>query len=91
MENALSEAQEDTDMAVAKKSQEKHQIAPEVMLAGLLALLVDERESRTKDDREAVKTEVLLSNAGLSITDIAVLTGKKYDTVKISLQRSRAK
>lgn len=78
-------------MAVARKSQEKHQIPPDAAVAGVLALLIDVRESRVKEDKEAVKTEVLLSNAGLSIVDIAALMGKKYDAVKISLRRSRAK
>ena len=78
-------------MAVDNKSQEKNQIAAEAALAGVLALLVDERESRTKDDRSATRTEVLLSNAGLSITEIATLMGKNYDTVKTALRRSKAK
>jgi hypothetical protein len=76
-------------MAVAKKSQEKNDISLDVAVAGVLALLVDARESRIKEDKDAVKTEVLLSNAGLSIGNIAALMGKKYDTVKISLLRSR--
>lgn len=78
-------------MAVARKSQERHQISLDAAAAGVLALLVDAREARTKDDREAPKTEVLLSNAGLSIDDIAAVMGKKYDAVRVSLTRSKAK
>lgn len=78
-------------VAVARKSQEKELISPDAAVAGVLALLIDARECRVKEDKEAVKTEVLLSNAGLSIADIATLMGKKYDAVKMSLQRSRAK
>jgi hypothetical protein len=78
-------------MAVAKKSQEKDLISPDAAVAGVLALLIDARESRVKEDKEAVKTEILLSNAGLSIADIATLMGKKYDAVKMALRRNRAK
>jgi DNA-directed RNA polymerase specialized sigma24 family protein len=78
-------------MAVARKSEDKHEIGLETAVVGVLTLLVDARERAVKDDKEAAKTEVLLSKAGLSIADIATLLGKKYDTVKISLQRSRAK
>jgi DNA-directed RNA polymerase specialized sigma24 family protein len=57
-------------------------------MAGVLALLIDEREERTRDG-DAVKTEVLLSNAGLSIEEIANLTGKKYDTVRMAISRGK--
>jgi DNA-directed RNA polymerase specialized sigma24 family protein len=76
-------------MAVASKSKEKQQISPDVAVAGVLALLVDAREARVREDKSAVKTEVLLSNAGLSITDIAALLGKNYDAVKVTLQRAK--
>ena len=78
-------------MAVDRKSQEKDRISPDAAVAGVLALLVDARENRVKEDKEAVKTEVLLSNAGLSIADIATVMGKKYDAVKMALRRNRTK
>jgi hypothetical protein len=78
-------------MAVASKSKEKHQISPDAAVAGVLALLVEAREMRVKDDKSAVKTEVLLSNAGLSIEEIASVTGKKYDAVRVSLNRANKK
>ena len=78
-------------MAENRKSQDKHQITAGAATAGILALLVDARESRTKDDKEATKTEVLLDNAGLSLDDIAAVMGKKYDAVRVSLRRSKAK
>jgi hypothetical protein len=78
-------------MAAAGKSKEKHQISPDAAVAGVLALLVEAREVRVKDDRSAMKTEVLLSNAGLSIEDIAAVTGKKYDAVRVSLNRASKK
>lgn len=78
-------------MAVASRSNDKHQISPDAAVAGVLALLVEARELRIKDDKSAVKTEVLLSNAGLSIEDIAAVTGKKYDAVRVSLSRASKK
>ena len=78
-------------MAVTSRSKEKHQISPDAAVAGVLALLVEARETRTKDDKSALKTEVLLSNAGLSIEDIAAVTGKKYDAVRVALNRANKK
>jgi hypothetical protein len=78
-------------VAPPKSSHDKHQISPDAAVAGVLALLIDARENRVKEDKEAVKTEVLLSNAGLSITDIAALMRKEYGTIKASLRRSRGK
>ena len=59
--------------------------------AGILALLVDAREARIKDDKQATKTEVLLDSAGLSLDDISAVLGKKSDTIRVSLSRSKAK
>jgi DNA-directed RNA polymerase specialized sigma24 family protein len=78
-------------MATDRRSKERHQITPSAAQAGILALLVDARESRTKDDKDATKTEVLLSNAGLSIEDIAAVMGKKYDAIRVSLNRSKSR
>ncbi|MEX2645050.1 MAG: hypothetical protein WD249_02185 [Gaiellaceae bacterium] len=78
-------------MAVAKESKVQHQIPSGAAMAGILALLVDERETRIKSDKDAPKTEVLLANAGLSIEDIAAVMGKKYDAIRVSLSRSRSK
>lgn len=76
-------------MANARRSTEKHQLTTGTAAAGILALLVDAREEQIKDDRQATKTEVLLDNAGLSLDDIAAVMGKKYDAIRVSLQRSR--
>jgi hypothetical protein len=78
-------------MAADKLSKERHHITTAAATAGVLALLVDDREARVKDDKEATKTEVLLWNAGLSIEDIAAAMGKKYDAIRVSLQRNKAK
>lgn len=76
-------------MPSVRRSKEKHQLTTGAAAAGILALLVDAREARVKDDKDATKTEVLLDNAGLSLDDIAAVMGKKYDAIRVSLQRSR--
>lgn len=76
-------------MPTTRTSREKHQPTSGAALAGILALLVDAREGRIKGDRDATKTEVLLDSAGLSLDDIAAVMGKKYDAIRVSLQRSR--
>lgn len=60
-------------------------------MAGVLALLVDERDRHVKSDREASKTEVLLSNVGLSIEDIQAATGKTPGAIRKTIQRARAR
>ena len=78
-------------MARPRKSPEKHQVAPEAALAGILALLVNEREDRTKENKEAPKTEIILANAGLSLEDIAAVTGKNYNTVRMAITRAKGR
>lgn len=78
-------------MSVDRRAKERRNIASGASLAGILALLVDARETRVKDDKDAVKTEVLLSDAGLTIEDIAALMGKRYDAVRVSLTRNKRK
>jgi DNA-directed RNA polymerase specialized sigma24 family protein len=70
---------------------EAHRLSAESALAGILALLAEEREVRVKDEDTAVKTEMLLSRAGLSYKDIAAVTGKKADTVRVTISRGKGK
>lgn len=60
-------------------------------MAGILALLIEEREERTKGDKNAEKIEVLLSKAGLSNEDIAAVTGKQPDAVRMTIARAKPK
>ena len=76
-------------MPPTRTSREKHQPTTGASMAGILALLVDARETRIKGDKDATKTEILLDNAGLSLDDIAAVMGKKYDAIRVALQRSR--
>lgn len=66
-------------------------VRPDSAMAGILALLIDERTERTRNDKDAVRTEVLLAGAGLSIEEIAAVTGRKYDAVRMAIARGRAK
>lgn len=73
------------------KETEVHRISTESALAGILALLADEREARVKDDETSAKTEILLSDDGLSFKDIAAVTRKRADTVRMSISRGKGK
>jgi DNA-directed RNA polymerase specialized sigma24 family protein len=62
------------------------------VMAGVLAILVAEREERlngTDHKNKPAKTEVLLSNAGLSATEIAQVMGKNLAAVQKTIQRGR--
>jgi hypothetical protein len=78
-------------MASTNTPRRPHLISPEAAMAGILAILVDEREERTSDDRSSRKTEILLSNAGLSVEDIVALTGKTSAAVRKTIERGRKK
>ena len=64
-------------------------------LLGLLALAAADREERikSKDGQqfELRRTELVLSDAGLSAQQIATLLGKKPNSVAKTITRSRSK
>jgi hypothetical protein len=60
-------------------------------MAGILALLVAEREDRLNPPDFPRKTEVILAAAGLAIGPIALLTGKTYEAVQKGLSRAKLK
>jgi DNA-directed RNA polymerase specialized sigma24 family protein len=70
--------------------QDREQIGSDEALAGVLALLVAEREDRNSDDGEKRKTEVVLATAGLTAGQIAGLMGKKVGAVRKAIQRGRS-
>jgi hypothetical protein len=72
-------------------SDDEGKLSLEAAMVGILALLVDERESRTEDDKSAEKTEVLLANAGVPVDGIAAATGKKRDAVRMAIRRAKAR
>jgi DNA-directed RNA polymerase specialized sigma24 family protein len=73
----------------SKTPQGQSGVTAETALAGILALLVDEREARVAGEKKAEKTEVLLAGAGLSAPEIASLVGKNTDAVRKAIQRGR--
>ncbi len=73
-----------------KKESETGPISLESTVFGVLALLVDERERAVAGDKDAPKTEVLLARSGMGIEDIARVTGKKYDAVRMAIRRGRS-
>lgn len=59
----------------------------EALLRAILALLADERESRTSpSDR---RTELILRDAGMDAKEIAAVLGKNYEAVRKAIQRGR--
>lgn len=66
-------------------------ISSEAALAGILALLVDERENRISGQKDVLKTELLLKSAGLSVDEITAVTGRKRDAVRKTIERARGK
>ena len=61
----------------------------EQSMGGVLALLVAEREERLNEGGHPLKTEAILSGAGLVPAQIASLTGKNAEAVRKAIQRSR--
>ncbi|HVE95075.1 MAG TPA: hypothetical protein VNB24_09155 [Acidimicrobiales bacterium] len=71
---------------------ETHQPPPidaATALTGLLALAAAQRDDPLLPSDERRRTEVVLADAGLSLTQIALVTGRKYETVKTALRRAR--
>lgn len=60
----------------------------ERLLLGILALLAADRDDR-REDAAPRKTEVVLADAGFSLTEIASLLGKNRETVKSTVRRAR--
>ncbi len=56
-------------------------------IAGVLAVLVAEREDRLKPPANPRKIEWILSDAGVGTAAIAKLTGKNNGAVRMSLAR----
>lgn len=62
-------------------------ISPEKLLSAIVALLVDARAGTERETQ--LKSEVLLAEAGLSPAEIAQLTGKQANAVRMTLSRAR--
>lgn len=60
-------------------------------LRALVVLIADAREARLAKDKTAVRTEILLSQAGLEYRQIAELLGRKPDAVRMAIARFKKK
>jgi hypothetical protein len=78
-------------MASTRQGQGQVRISQDSALAGILALLVDEREERAKDSKPDVRTEVLLADAGLSVDEIVAVTRRNEGAVRKAIQRGRGR
>lgn len=79
-----------TELTPSNADTKNSGVSAEAALAGILALLADEREARIEGNKEATKTEILLAGAGLAASEIAALMRKKPDAVRKTLQRGRS-
>ena len=68
-------------MDTTKKAKDV-QVSAESALAGILALLIEERERRTAEEKDSVRTEVLLASAGMSLDEISAVTLRSYNDVR---------
>lgn len=78
-------------MSADERTQGRHEMTVDKAMAGILALMVEEREQRVDGDKDAVEIEVLLARAGLSNEDIAAVTGKNPNAIRVALHRAKAK
>ena len=77
---------------MAGKKQDQQPLDQGKALTALLALVVADREDRlaaSPDGKEARKTELILSTAGLQANEIAPLVGKNLEAVRKAIQRGR--
>jgi hypothetical protein len=58
---------------------------------GILALMTAAYDRQVTAEGNGKKAEVVLADAGFTISEIVQVTGRKYETVKTSLRRARGK
>ncbi len=75
---------------MAPPKSEVLQIDPQIVTQGILVMLVAQRED-TLNEKDRRPTEVLLSDAGLNISQIAAVMGREYEAVKSAIRRERQK
>jgi len=72
---------------INKERETPQSVSVEDLLLALVTLEVDRRESTNKES--GVKTELLLSNAGLGASQIAKIMGKNPNAVRMMIARSK--
>ena len=79
-------------MAAKKKPSAAPQAIPlEKSMAGVLALLVAQREELLASGADVKKTELVLASASLQPSEIAPFLGKNADAVRKMIERGRGK
>lgn len=78
-------------MSTRRNEEDDGRISLASAMSGILVLLIDEREARIKDEKAAVRIEVLLARAGMSTDEIAEVTGRSRDAVRMAVSRARAR
>lgn len=68
-------------------SQSVDGLSSERLLVAAVALLAADRDERT-DDAPVRRSELVLTDAGFSVTEIAAMTGKSFDTVRGTVRRA---
>lgn len=62
---------------------------PTTLLRALVALQLADRQDRHTSETPR-PAEVILADVGISLGEIALLTGRKYETVQTTIRRARA-
>jgi DNA-binding NarL/FixJ family response regulator len=78
-------------MPVTKKQKKPLELPHEKAAAGLLALQLEDRETRIDEKHKPRRSEVVLSAAGLNNSEIAALLGKEPNTVRMTITRATKK
>lgn len=78
-----------SQMKKTPSSKAPEPLTAEIALTGLLALMVDDRESRLADGYKPQKTVSLLHDAGLNVDQIAQIIGKNTPAVAKAIQRDK--
>ena len=62
----------------------------ERLLTATLSILIADRNDRLGDG-EGRRSELVIADSGLSVQEIALVTGRKYEAVKSSLRRAKSR
>jgi DNA-directed RNA polymerase specialized sigma24 family protein len=67
------------------------EIGADRVLVALLALIAADRDDRVAASGTGRRSELVLADAGLTVSEIAKVTGRKYEAVKTAIRRARLK
>lgn len=61
----------------------------ERLLTAVVALMASDRDSQSTG-QDPRRTELVLADVGLTVTEIAEMTGRNYEAVKSSIRRAKS-